>query len=113
MSKHRFRQFFIATICGLVPLIPVAPVNAATYPNAKSTQAPPATTESAVLRKFRDSGVPVMERAAQFEATAAPGALHPTTIKKARPLTAVNNTRLYPEVFGFAFARSLGDPPVG
>ena len=51
-----------------------------------------------------------MERAAQFEATAVPRAFAPTAIT---PALAVSNPRLYREVFGFAFASSLGDPTIG
>jgi spore germination protein YaaH len=68
--------------------------------------------ESAVLRKFRDSGPPTMAQAAQFEDTA-PRAYAPTSIVAERPLAVVSNPRLYREVFGFAFASSLGDPTIG
>ncbi|TMD25894.1 MAG: hypothetical protein E6I92_11340, partial [Chloroflexi bacterium] len=63
-----------------------------------------------MLTKFRDSGPPVMEWAAQREATAAPRTFTSTPVK---PALAVNNPRLYREVFGFAFASSLGDPTIG
>jgi len=54
-----------------------------------------------------------MEQAAQFEATAPTRTYAPTTGAPNRPLTAVSNTRLFREVFGFAFASSLGDPTIG
>jgi spore germination protein YaaH len=111
MSRHRFLHFAAALICGLAPLVPVAPAQASSPSTAKPlTAAAPA--ESAVLTKFRDSGPPVMERAAQFEATAPVRAFAPTTAAKS-PLLAVSNPRLYREVFGFAFASSLGDPTIG
>jgi spore germination protein YaaH len=111
MSRHWLRHFVLASICGLVPLLPLAPVQASSLLSAK----PPAAStpaESAVLRKFRDSGPPVMENAAQFEATAPVRAFAPTTLLPRVPL-AVSNPRLYREVFGFAFASSLGDPTIG
>jgi spore germination protein YaaH len=53
-----------------------------------------------------------MAQAAQFEATA-PIRTYAPVAAPARPLTVVNNTRLFREVFGFAFASSLGDPTIG
>ena len=66
-----------------------------------------------MLRKFRDSGPPTMAQAAQFEATAPVRTYAPTTAAATRPLTTVTNNRLFREVFGFAFASSLGDPTIG
>jgi spore germination protein YaaH len=110
MSRHRFLHFAAALICGLALLIPFAPVQASSPPTAKVPTAS-ASVESAVLTKFRDSGPPIMERAVQLEATAGPKPfVAPTAIK---PVLAVSNTRLYREVFGFAFASSLGDPTIG
>ena len=109
MSRHRFLHFATALICGFAPLIPPAPVHAAA-PHAASSLTAQAPLESNVLTKFRDSGPPVMEWAAQREATAAPRTFASTPVK---PALAVNNPRLYREVFGFAFASSLGDPTIG
>jgi spore germination protein YaaH len=113
MSRQRFRYFVAASICGLVPLIPAAPVHASSLLSSPSTALTAAKPESAVLRKFRDSPTPVMERAAQFEATAAPRAFDRAAAQKKQAVTAVANPRLYREVFGFAFASSLGDPTIG
>ena len=51
-----------------------------------------------------------MEQAARFEASAAARKFAPVANP---PLRAVSNLRLYREVFGFAFASSLGDPNIG
>src|SRR5947208_9669971 len=72
-----------------------------------------APVENAVLTKFRDSGPPVMERAAQRETTAPLQAFASTAAVRTQPVSAVTNPRLYREVFGFAFASSLGDPTIG
>ena len=103
----------MALICGLVPLLPLAPVQAAAQSSAKSAPAASVAPENAVLRKFRDSGPPAMEQAAQFEAAAPVQAFAPTTTVKSQIATAVSNPRLYREVFGFAFASSLGDATIG
>jgi spore germination protein YaaH len=112
MSKHWLRHFVMASLCGLVPLISVTPVHAWTSPPAKATQMS-AIQESAVLQKFRDSGPPAMEQAAAFEATAPPAGRAPATLTGTKVVSAVSNPRLYREVFGFAFASSLGDPNIG
>ncbi|TMG42212.1 MAG: hypothetical protein E6H85_13845, partial [Chloroflexi bacterium] len=114
MSRHWLLHSVVALICGLAPLIPAAPVQASNLSSVK-TPAASAAPESAVLTKFRDSGPPVMERAAQLEATAPDRALAfaAATAVKTRPVAAVTNPRLYREVFGFAFASSLGDPTIG
>ena len=114
MSRHWLLHSAVALICGLAPLIPAAPVQASNLSSVK-TPAASAAPESAVLTKFRDSGPPVMERAAQLEATAPDRALAfaTTTAVKTQPVSAVTNPRLFREVFGFAFASSLGDPTIG
>src|SRR5207249_2974836 len=114
MSRHWLLHSAVALICGLTPLIPAAPVQASSLSSVK-TPAASAAPESAVLTKFRDSGPPVMERAAQLEATAPDRALAfaTTTAVKTQPVSAVTNPRLFREVFGFAFASSLGDPTIG
>src|SRR5439155_1298368 len=114
MSRHWLLHSAVALICGLAPLIPAAPVQASNLSSVK-TPAASVAPERAVLTKFRDSGPPVMERAAQLEATAPDRALAfaPTTAVRTQPVAAVTNPRLYREVFGFAFASSLGDPTIG
>ena len=54
-----------------------------------------------------------MQKASQFEATAAPGASAAITSFRSVPLAAPTNPRLFGEVFGFAFASSLGDQTIG
>ena len=112
MSKYWSRSLVLALVCSLAPLVSVAPAQASSLARAA---APPTATapESAVLRQFRDSGPPVMAQAAQFEASAPTRTYAPTTGAPNRPLTALTNTRLFREVFGFAFASSLGDPTIG
>jgi spore germination protein YaaH len=109
MSKRWLRHFVAATICTLVPLISVGPVQAS--PPTVSTRAS-AIPESAVLRKFRDTGPPVMLQASQLEAGAVSGMSTVTTFRSV-PLAAPTNPRLFGEVFGFAFASSLGDQTIG
>src|SRR5438105_6074320 len=113
MSPQRFRHFVMAFVCVLAVLIPAAPVQASSPSNGVSSGAPASAPESAVLRKFRDSRPPVRERAAAYEATAATRAFAAAPGVSARPAVAVSNPRLYREVFGFAFASSLGDATIG
>ena len=110
MSKRWLRHFVAATVFIAVPLISVGPVQASPPTVSTRTSAIP---ESAVLRKFRDSGPPVMQQASQFEANSAPGKSAPITALRSLPLAAPNNPRLFGEVFGFAFASSLGDNTIG
>jgi len=60
----------------------------------------------------RDSGLPVMAEASRYIATAPLGKFTPTR-SAPTPLAALNNTRVYREVFGFAYASSIGDPNIG
>ena len=115
MSKHWLRHFVLATICGLVPLLAMVPVQVSSPSHfAAVTPAAPITpSESAVLQKFRDSGPPTMAQAAQFEATATPRKFAQTHVAATAIPQAVSNPRLFREVFGFAFASSLGDPTIG
>ena len=111
MSRYWSRSLVIALLCSLAPVISIAPVQASSASRASAPLAS-AVPESAVLTKFRDSGPPTMAQAAQFESTA-PRTYAPTSAVSATPLAAVTNPRLYSEVFGFAFASSLGDPTIG
>jgi spore germination protein YaaH len=114
MSKQRLRHFVGALICGLVPLIPAGPVQAASaIPMASPATRASAVAESAVLQKFRDSGPPTMAAASQFEATAPIRNYATQSLAKPQSIRSVSNTRLFREVFGFAFASSLGDPTIG
>jgi len=110
-SYQRFQHFALAAIFGLVPLLPPgsAQASASSAPVAHAASAP---LSAARIKQIRDSGPPVMERAAQFEATATPHYSPATNATTVTPL-AVTNSRLYREVFGFAFASSLGDPTIG
>ncbi len=112
MSKYWSRPFVFALVCSLVPVLSIAPVQAS-GPTQAAAPAASVAPESAALRAFRDSGPPVMAQAAQFEDSARPGSYAPATVAPEQPLAAMTNTRLYREVFGFAFASSLGDPTIG
>ena len=113
MSHQRLRHFVLALILGSVPLLPPVTAQAESAAKVSSSPAAIAPQESGTLRKFRDSAPPVMAQAAKFEAGAAPRAYTSRTPVTYVPLQAVNNPRLYREVFGFAFASSLGDPNIG
>ena len=54
-----------------------------------------------------------MQQAANHVAGAQAGPSAPRPVTQSAPLAAVNNPRLYREVFGFAFAGSIGDSTVG
>ncbi len=54
-----------------------------------------------------------MRQAADYVATAALGKYTTSAIPRGPAPLAVGNPRLYREVFGFAFAQSIGDPTVG
>ncbi|HEV2035688.1 MAG TPA: glycosyl hydrolase family 18 protein [Candidatus Dormibacteraeota bacterium] len=61
----------------------------------------------------RDVGPPVMQQTANFEANAPIRSYPQSAVRAISPLVAPNNPRLFREVFGFAFASSLGDPTIG
>jgi spore germination protein YaaH len=64
---------------------------------------------AARVAAIRDSGPPVMAAASAAEAAAVSGPFVASHLVQA----SVTNKRLYREVFGFAFASSLGDPEIG
>ena len=120
-SQQRLRYFVGALICGAVPLIglvPVGPVQASSPhlesspPQAVSRSAT-AVPDSAALRAFRDMPLPTMEAAAKFEAAAPVQNYAPPRPAVATSIKTASNPRLFREVFGFAFASSLGDPTIG
>ena len=104
MSDQRLRRFILALILGLVPLLPPAHAQAATGASALS---------AARIAAIRDSGPPVMEEASRYVATAPPGNFVPSSGAPSSALATVSNPRLYREVFGFAYASSIGDPNIG
>src|SRR5690348_9047530 len=113
MSKLSFRHFALVVIVVTIPLIPPATVQA-----APAAPMPPASLALGGLSaervaQIRDSGPPVMAEAADYEANAPITRLRTATASLHPLQSAVSNTRLYREVFGFAFASSLGDPTVG
>src|SRR5256885_3221785 len=106
MSRHWLRYFVSALVCGVLPLIP------------SSAAAAPAATPVAVAAPALyglDAGPPVMQRTAEFEARAAVRAYQQNGAARSRSsiVNAPSNPRLFREVFGFAFASSLGDPTIG
>jgi len=110
MSKQPLRYCVCALICGLTPLIPAGPVHASNPSRAASVTAAPAI---ATMQSVRDTAPPVMRQAAEFEATATPSMAAPAQTFSYQTLQARTNPRLFREVFGFAFASSLGDPTIG
>lgn len=116
ISQQQLRHVVGALICGLVPLIPLIPTGAAEAStptqaqNAAAALAVPAAAGSAAIRDFAP---PVMQRTAQFEANAPLRSYPQGAVKNIGPLRTVSNPRLFREVFGFAFASSLGDPTIG
>ncbi len=112
MSYQRIRHFALALAVGLIPLLPATPVSAtSTPPHAAPTGA--TQLSAARIAQIRDTGPPVMRQAADHVATAAPGKFTTSSIPRGPAPLAVSNPRLYREVFGFAFAQSIGDPTVG
>ena len=72
----------------------------------------PPGMSAARIAQIRDGGPPVMREAAQnIDGAPYTAGTKPTTFAPTK--LAVTNPRLYREVFGFAFANSLGDPNIG
>src|SRR5216684_5605028 len=116
MSKQRLRHVVGALICGLVPLIPLLPTGVAQASAPAPTQAAPAALTvpaAAGSASIRDLAPPVMQRAAQFEAGAPARSYPQGSVQGIGTPRTVSNPRLFREVFGFAFASSLGDPTIG
>ncbi|HEY1456316.1 MAG TPA: glycosyl hydrolase family 18 protein [Candidatus Dormibacteraeota bacterium] len=111
MSKRWSRLALGALAVGLLGIATAAPVQASS-PAAASRPAAALPPESAALTRFRDSGPPVMQQAAQIQDAAPIHTYAAATPVKAAALAA-SNPRLFREVFGFAFSNSLGDPTIG
>ena len=112
MSYKRIRHFAAALIVGLIPLLSLT----APAASANTQQVPLRSAESmsaARIAQIRDTGPPVMREAADYVATASPLKFDSSAVPHAATQTAMANPRLYREVFGFAFAQSIGDPTVG
>src|SRR2546425_10526233 len=109
MSKQWLRYFVVATICGVLPLLPSnsAAATASTPPASAAVEAP--------ALYGVDAALPTMQRASDFEARAAVRAYQQNGAARSRSsiVNAPSNPRLFREVFGFAFASSLGDPTIG
>src|SRR5437764_5407550 len=118
MSHQSLRHYVLVLVLALVPLLPAIPAQAASAPTSAPVAGTPAAAtpglSAARIAAIRDSGPPVMQEAAQFEDSARVNRLAART-PTATPLklTTATNPRLYREVFGFAFASSLGDPTIG
>jgi len=65
------------------------------------------------MAAIRDTGPPVMRQAADYVATATPRESKAAAPRRTAAETAVTNSRLYREVFGFVYASSLADPNIG
>ena len=118
MSHQSLRHYVLVLVLALVPLLPAIPAQAASAPTSAPVASTPAAAtpglSAARIAAIRDSGPPVMQEAAQFEDSARTSRLAART-PTATPLklTTATHPRLYREVFGFAFASSLGDPTIG
>src|SRR4029077_10747902 len=116
MSTQRLRHVVGALICGLVPLIPLIPTSAAHASGPAPTHVAAAAMTgpaAAGADSIRGLAPPVMQLAAQFEATAPVRSYPQGSIQGIGIPRTVSNPRLFREVFGFAFASSLGDPTIG
>jgi len=110
MSHQRIRHFAFGLIFGLVPLLP--PTVAQAAPAQLPAQVAAKPLSASRIAEIRDSGPPEMEQASRYVASAPLGNYAVTTTAPT-PLAVVSNPRLYREVFGFAYASSIGDPNVG
>ena len=104
MSRHWLRYFVVAMICGVLPLLPSTSAAAPISTPAKIT----APTLYGV-----DAALPTMQRASDFEAHAQVRTYQQSPASQSSIVKAPSNPRLFREVFGFAFASSLGDPTIG
>ena len=93
-------------------MLQALPVHAAASPGATPAVAAPELSAARVAA-IRDSGPPVMQQAADYVASAKPVAFKPASAPATINQAAVNNPRLYREVFGFFYASSLADPTIG
>src|SRR2546430_11144096 len=74
MSHQSLRHYVLVVVLALVPLLPAIPAQAASAPTSAPVAGTPAAAtpglSAARLAAIRDSGPPVMQEAAQFEASA-------------------------------------------
>src|SRR5690349_13246794 len=111
MPWLKIRHCVLAFAFGIAPLIPVAPAQAAAVAPLSASPASlgPSALEAAALAN--EAGPPVMAQASAYEASA------PVRTYATAPAQSIvrgpSNPRLFREVFGFAYASSLGDPTVG
>src|SRR5882672_6384028 len=112
MSYQRIRHFALALTLAMAPLLPPTAAQASTAPPHLAL-ANPGHLSAARTAQIRDSGPPVMEEASRYVAAAPMGRFLPSSIQQAPTQTTYANTRLYREVFGFAYASSIGDPTIG
>ena len=106
MSWLKLRLFLFALVFGVASLMPVT--NAAAAP--ASSASPKSALEAAAMQN--EMGPPVMAAASRFEATA-PVRPFKAPASSATIVSGVTNPRVFREVFGFAYASSIGDPTVG
>jgi spore germination protein YaaH len=115
-SMQRLRHSVLAFVLAVVPVVSVVSVTA-TEAKAQLPSPTPAASSAtgslsaARIAAIRDSGPPVMQEASDYVASAPLGRSSSTA--RGVSQTAYSNTRLYREVFGFAYASSIGDPTVG
>ena len=118
MTQLRFRP--LALTCSLAWLVSLALIQAPSgaiaqvQAAAPASSAAPAQLSAAQLQAAsaaNEKGPPVMHEAAQLVATS--GAHSKQAAPSTGRVVSVSNPRLFREVFGFAFASSLGDPTIG
>src|ERR671935_91383 len=101
MSWLKLRLFLFALVFGVASLTPVT--NAAAAP--ASSASPRSALEAAAMQN--EMGPPVMAAASRFEATA-PVRPFKAPASSATIVSGVTNPRVFREVFGFAYASSIG-----
>lgn len=115
MSQPRSRPvalvFSLVLVLGLLSSTPAASVQASSLTSTATPQYSAAALKAAAIAN--EKGPPVMQQAAQLESTAAPGHFTLTSPSTTRIAQSAGNPRLFREVFGFAFASSLGDATIG
>jgi len=112
MSWLRPWRCALAVVFGIVPLVPVMSAQAAPAVTSPVV-ATPSDMSPALLAaaQHNEMGPPVMAEASRYEATATVRKFSATA--PARFAQTVSNPRLFREVFGFAYASSIGDSTVG
>src|SRR5690242_11447461 len=116
MSRFSIRHCVFAFVLVAVSTAPAVLSSAAASSTSITSPvaSPPAT--SAALRAAQlqnEMGPPVMAEASRLEANAPAQTTRPASAPASAIVRTTSNPRLFREVFGFAYASSIGDPTVG